>query len=158
MTAVLDQIAGAELLGRRQDTATNQLLSHALEQLLARSKRFRDTEATSINMQLGMWRDAVYSDDQAAWALQSQEATSTSGRGRVPRRGPGVHAARLSDTVACSAGTAPGAVSCPCAEQRHRTSQKLPGRDSAGCIRPTRRPAHVPGLLPAHQRLCAFRR
>ena len=58
MTAVLDQIAAGELLGRRQDTATNQLLSHALEQLLARSKRFRDTEATSINMQLGTWRDA----------------------------------------------------------------------------------------------------
>ena len=58
MTAVLDQIAAGELLGRRQDTATNQLLSHALEQLLARSKRFRDTEAASINMQLATWRDA----------------------------------------------------------------------------------------------------
>jgi len=57
MTAVLDQIAAGELLGRRQDTATNQLLSHALEQLLVRGKRFRDTEATSINMQLGTWRD-----------------------------------------------------------------------------------------------------
>ena len=58
MTAVLDQIAAGELLGRRQDTVTNQLLSHALEQLLARTKRFRDTEATSVNMQLGTWRDA----------------------------------------------------------------------------------------------------
>jgi conjugal transfer/entry exclusion protein len=58
MTAVLDQIAAGELVGRRQDTATNQLLSHALEQLLARSKRFRDTEAASINMQLATWRDS----------------------------------------------------------------------------------------------------
>ena len=58
MTAVLDQIAAGELLGRRQDTVTNQLLSHALEQLLARSKRVRDTEATSVNMQLSTWREA----------------------------------------------------------------------------------------------------
>ena len=57
MTAVLDKIAAGELLGRRQDTATNQLLSHALEQLLARSKQLRDTEAGSMNMQLVMWRD-----------------------------------------------------------------------------------------------------
>jgi hypothetical protein len=32
MTAILDKIAAGELLGRRQDMATNQLLSHALEQ------------------------------------------------------------------------------------------------------------------------------
>jgi conjugal transfer/entry exclusion protein len=57
MTAVLDKIAAGELLGRRQDAATNQLLSHALEQMLARSKRLRDTEAGNINMQLLMWRD-----------------------------------------------------------------------------------------------------
>jgi len=58
MTAVLDKIAAGELLARRQDTASNQLLSYALEQLLARSKSLRDTEATAINMQLGTWRDA----------------------------------------------------------------------------------------------------
>ena len=45
MTAILDKIAAGELLGRRQDMPSNQLLSHALEQLLARSKRLRDTEA-----------------------------------------------------------------------------------------------------------------
>ena len=56
MTAILDKIAAGELLGRRQDMAANQLLSHALEQLLARSKRLRDTEATTINMQLVTWR------------------------------------------------------------------------------------------------------
>lgn len=57
MTAVLDKIAAAELVARRQDMAGNQLLSHALEQLIARSKRERDTEATTINMQLVTWRD-----------------------------------------------------------------------------------------------------
>jgi conjugal transfer/entry exclusion protein len=53
LTAVLDKVAAGELLARRQDIATNQLLSHALEQLLARSKRLRDSEAASMNMQLG---------------------------------------------------------------------------------------------------------
>ena len=57
MTAILDKIAGGELLARRQDMATNQLLSHALEQLLARGKRQRDTEAATMNMQLVTWRD-----------------------------------------------------------------------------------------------------
>ena len=38
--------------------AANQLLSHALEQLLARSKRQRDTEAATLNMQLTTWREA----------------------------------------------------------------------------------------------------
>jgi hypothetical protein len=58
MTAILDKVAAAELLGRRQDMASNQLLSHALEQMLARSKRLRDTEAATMNMQIVMWRDA----------------------------------------------------------------------------------------------------
>ena len=57
MTAILDKVAAGELLGRRQDMATNQLLSHALEQLLARSKRLRDTEAATMNMRLGGLRD-----------------------------------------------------------------------------------------------------
>ena len=57
MTAVLDKIAAGELLGRRQDMLSNQLLSHALEQLLARAKRQRDTEAATMNMQLTTWRD-----------------------------------------------------------------------------------------------------
>ena len=52
MTAVLDKVAAGELLARRQDNATNQLLSHALEQLLARGKRQRDTEAAAMNMRL----------------------------------------------------------------------------------------------------------
>ena len=57
MTAVLDKVAAGELLARRQDMAANQLLSHALEQLLARNKRERDTEAATLNMQLTTWRD-----------------------------------------------------------------------------------------------------
>lgn len=56
MTAVLDKVAVGELLARRQDNATNQLLSHALEQLLVRGKRLRDTEAATMNMRLGSLR------------------------------------------------------------------------------------------------------
>lgn len=57
MTAILDKISAGELLARRQDMAGNQLLSHALEQLLARGKRERDTETATINMQITTWRD-----------------------------------------------------------------------------------------------------
>lgn len=57
MTTVLDKIAVGELLARRQDMATNQLLSHSLEQLLVRSKRMRDTEAATMNMRLVGMRD-----------------------------------------------------------------------------------------------------
>jgi hypothetical protein len=63
VTAVLDKIAAGELLGRRQDMASNQLLSHAVEQLLARSKRMRDTEAATLNMQLVTWRDGQAAND-----------------------------------------------------------------------------------------------
>ncbi len=59
MTAILDKIAAGELLGRRQDMAANQLLSHVLEQLLARSKQLRDSQAVTLNMQLVTWRDAA---------------------------------------------------------------------------------------------------
>jgi hypothetical protein len=52
VTTVLDKVAAGELIGRRQDTATNQLISHALEQLLAQSKRRRDTEVATMNMRL----------------------------------------------------------------------------------------------------------
>jgi hypothetical protein len=57
MTAILDKVAAGELLAHRQDNATNQLLSHALEQLLVRSKRLRDTEAATMNMRLVGMRD-----------------------------------------------------------------------------------------------------
>src|SRR6266850_4537344 len=57
VTAVLDKVAAGELIGRRQDMATNQLLSHALEQLLVRGKRARDTETVHMNMRLLGMRD-----------------------------------------------------------------------------------------------------
>jgi hypothetical protein len=75
MTAVLDKIASGELLGRRQDMLSNQLLSHALEQLLARGKRLRDTEAATINMQLVTWRDAAAANE--AFALGMGDALRT---------------------------------------------------------------------------------
>ena len=56
LTAILDKVAAGELIGRRQDMAANQLLSHAVEQLLARGKRLRDAEAATMNMQLTTWR------------------------------------------------------------------------------------------------------
>jgi hypothetical protein len=52
LTAILDKVTAGELVGRRQDTASNQLLSHALEQLLAQAKRRRDTEVATMNMRL----------------------------------------------------------------------------------------------------------
>src|SRR5712691_3991640 len=58
VTSVLDKVAAGELVGRRQDTASNQLLSHALEQLLAQAKRKRDTEVATMNMRLAAMRDA----------------------------------------------------------------------------------------------------
>jgi hypothetical protein len=57
VTSILDKVAAGELIGRRQDMATNQLLSHALEQLLVRGKRTRDTEAANMNMRLLGMRD-----------------------------------------------------------------------------------------------------
>jgi hypothetical protein len=78
MTAVLDKVAAGELLARRQDMATNQLLSHAFEQLLARSKRARDSEAATMNMRLLGLRDGRTAganliqgtaDDLRAWRL-----------------------------------------------------------------------------------------
>jgi len=57
LTAVLDKVAAGELLARRQDMVANQLLSHTLEQLLARSKRQRDTEVATMNMRLLGMRD-----------------------------------------------------------------------------------------------------
>lgn len=75
MTAVLDKISAGELLGRRQDMASNQLLSHALEQLLARNKRERDTEAATINMQLTTWRDGRAANE--AFAAGTGDALRT---------------------------------------------------------------------------------
>lgn len=56
-TAVLDKISGAVLIGARQRQARAQLLSGVVEQLLVEGKRARDTEASTMNMQLVAWRD-----------------------------------------------------------------------------------------------------
>ena len=76
MTAVLDKVAAGALIARRQDMAANQLLSHSVEQMLARSKRLRDTEAATMNMRLGGLRSGKVAgssvvrgaaDDLRAW-------------------------------------------------------------------------------------------
>lgn len=56
-TAVLDKISGGVLIGARQRQARVQLLSGVVEQLLVEGKRTRDTEASTMNMQLVTWRD-----------------------------------------------------------------------------------------------------
>lgn len=56
-TAVLDKISGSVLIGARQRQARVQLLSGVVEQLLVEGKRTRDTEASTMNMQLVTWRD-----------------------------------------------------------------------------------------------------
>jgi hypothetical protein len=57
VTAVLDKISGASLIGARQRQARIQLITGVLEQLLVDSKRARDTEAAALGMQLTTWRD-----------------------------------------------------------------------------------------------------
>jgi hypothetical protein len=51
--ARLDMISGAEVIGRNQDMATNQLTSHILEQLLNEAKAQRDGDADTMNLRLG---------------------------------------------------------------------------------------------------------
>lgn len=75
ITAILDKVAAGELIGRRQDMAANQLLSHAVEQLLARGKRLRDAEAATMNMQLTTWRESRRAND--AMVNGSSEALRT---------------------------------------------------------------------------------
>jgi hypothetical protein len=57
-TAVLDKLSGAALIGVRQRQARTQFLAGIVEQLLVETKRARDTDAATINMQLTTWRDA----------------------------------------------------------------------------------------------------
>jgi hypothetical protein len=57
LTAVADKIAVGEVLGRRLEMANNQLLSNALEQLVAKSKRQRDAEAEAMNGRINLLQD-----------------------------------------------------------------------------------------------------
>lgn len=51
-TAILDRINAAQVIARRQDAVTNQLMSHLVEQWLVTNKRERDAEAVLMNMRL----------------------------------------------------------------------------------------------------------
>ena len=74
-TAVLDKISGAAVIAGRQRQARTQLLSGVVEQLLVESKRARDTEAESMNMQLVTWRDQGAAN--AAFVAGASEALRT---------------------------------------------------------------------------------
>jgi len=65
-TAILDKISGAEVIGRNQDMATNQLTSHLLEQLLNEAKVQRDADADTMNLRLG---DIQHGQDAGAAML-----------------------------------------------------------------------------------------
>lgn len=55
-TAVLDKISGAALIGARQRQARTELLIGLVEQMVADTKRERDTHAAALNMQLAQWK------------------------------------------------------------------------------------------------------
>ena len=55
-TAVLDKISGATLIGAHQRQTRNQLLIGLVEQLVAETKRERDTHTAAVNMQLAQWK------------------------------------------------------------------------------------------------------
>jgi hypothetical protein len=74
-TAVLDKISGAQLIAGRQREARTQLLSGVVEQLLIESKRSRDTEAATMNMQLVTWRDQAAAN--AAFVVGASDAIRT---------------------------------------------------------------------------------
>jgi hypothetical protein len=51
-TAILDRVNAAQVIARRQDAVSNQLLSHLVEQWLVTNKRERDAEAVLMNMRI----------------------------------------------------------------------------------------------------------
>jgi hypothetical protein len=61
--AILDKMSGAGLIGTRQREARTQLLTALLEQLLVDSKRMRDSEASTLNMQIVQWRASKVVND-----------------------------------------------------------------------------------------------
>jgi hypothetical protein len=56
MTAVLDKISGAALIGARQKQARLELLTAIAEQLVVENKRARDAETAGMNMLVGRLR------------------------------------------------------------------------------------------------------
>jgi hypothetical protein len=76
-TARLDLLTGYALTEARQRTAQNQLLSHALEQLLLRGKQTRDTEAIVMKARVnGM----VHGFDAVVAAVEGSDDAIVGGR------------------------------------------------------------------------------
>jgi hypothetical protein len=62
-TAVLEKVSGAALISARQRQARTAFLTGIVEQLIVDTKRARDTDAASLNMQLTTWRDGRAAND-----------------------------------------------------------------------------------------------
>ena len=63
MQAVLEKVSGAALISARQRQARTAFLTGIVEQLIVDTKRARDTDAASLNMQLTTWRDGRAAND-----------------------------------------------------------------------------------------------
>ena len=74
-TAVLDKISGAALIGARQRQARTQLLIGLVEQLVADTKRERDTQAAALNMQLALWKQQQLAGEHSSTAAGQALAT-----------------------------------------------------------------------------------
>src|SRR3984893_12554607 len=61
--AVLEEVSGAALISARQRQARTAFLTGIVEQLIVDTKRARDTDAASLNMQLTTWRDGRAAND-----------------------------------------------------------------------------------------------
>lgn len=77
-TAILDRINAAQVIARRQDTATNQLVSHLVEQALVQTKRQRDTEAVAMAMRISRLR--FYRAYSASFFTPSSQAVADAWR------------------------------------------------------------------------------
>jgi hypothetical protein len=73
-TAILDRINAAQVIGRRQDAITNQLVSHLVEQALVQTKRERDTEAVVMSMRVNRLR--YFREYSASFFTPAAEATA----------------------------------------------------------------------------------
>jgi hypothetical protein len=77
-TAILDRINAAQVIARRQDTSTNQLISHLVEQSLVQTKRERDTEAIVMGMRVRRLR--YYREYSASFFTPTAQATAAAWR------------------------------------------------------------------------------
>lgn len=74
-TAVLEKINGAGLIATRQRQARVQLLASVVEELLVATKRARDADAATMNMQLTTWREGHVANE--AFVAGSGDALRT---------------------------------------------------------------------------------